>query len=124
MKMRKQRLMGVSMVAISWFVLLLALTGETPVDQDATAAVLTLPLGLYMIFTEEYILYDGEPLEPESEPYADQRKREAELDPWAPTSPGAAIDPLFPWSSWGPMEEHTTNTDTKKGAKPWQESAL
>ncbi len=49
--------MGVSLVVISWFILLLDLTGTTPVDQDATAALLTLPLGLYMIFSEEYILY-------------------------------------------------------------------
>ena len=57
MKMRKQRLMGVALVVISWFILLLALTGTTIADQDATAVLLTLPLGLYMIFSEEYILY-------------------------------------------------------------------
>ncbi len=43
--MRKQRYTGIALVAISWLILLLALTGTTPVDQDATAAVLTLPLG-------------------------------------------------------------------------------
>ena len=57
MKMRKQRYTGIALVAISWLILLLALTGTTPVDQDATAAVLTLPLGLYMLFTDQYILY-------------------------------------------------------------------
>ena len=50
MKMRKQRLMGVGLLAISWLVLLLACTGESPEDQDATAALLVLPLGLYMVY--------------------------------------------------------------------------
>lgn len=57
MKMRKQRHMGAALVVLSWLILLLAETGATPIDQDATAAVLLLPLGLYMIFTEQYILY-------------------------------------------------------------------
>jgi len=57
MKMRKQRHMGAAMVVLSWFILLLAATGASPADQDATAAVLLLPLGLYMIFSEKYILY-------------------------------------------------------------------
>ena len=62
MKMRKQRLMGVGLVAISWLVLLLACTGESPEDQDATAALLVLPLGLYMVYSDDYLLYDGEPV--------------------------------------------------------------
>lgn len=49
--------MGVGMVIISWLLLLLALTEPSPADQDVTAVLLTLPLGLYMIFSEEYILY-------------------------------------------------------------------
>ena len=53
--MRKQRHMGAALVVLSWLILLLAATGATPIDQDATAAVLLLPLGLYMIFTEQYI---------------------------------------------------------------------
>ena len=62
MKMRKQRLMGVWLLAISWLVLLLACTGESPEDQDATAALLVLPLGLYMVYSDDYLLYDGEPV--------------------------------------------------------------
>lgn len=51
MKMRKQRLMGVGLLAISWLVLLLACTGESPEDQDATAALLVLPPGpVYGLF--------------------------------------------------------------------------
>lgn len=62
MKMRKQRLMGVALVVISWLVVLLACTGETPEDQDATAALLVGPLGLYMLYSDDYLLYDGEPV--------------------------------------------------------------
>lgn len=57
MKMRKQRLMGVGMVIISWLLLLLPLTGPSLTDQDVTAVLQTLPLGIYIIFSEEYILY-------------------------------------------------------------------
>ena len=61
MKMRKQRLMGVSLIAIAWFVLLLAYGGATPEDQDATAALLIGPLGLYLLYSDTYLLYDNEP---------------------------------------------------------------
>lgn len=57
--MRKQRLMGVLLVVLSWAMLLIAGTGQTVEEQDATAVMLTLPLGLYMIYTETYVLYDG-----------------------------------------------------------------
>ena len=56
MKMRKQRHMGAALVVLSWLILLLATTGANPIDQDATAVVLLLPLGLYLIFTKHYIL--------------------------------------------------------------------
>lgn len=65
MKMRKQRLMGLALIAIAALVVALASTGETVEDRDATAAVMIGPLGLYMMFTKEYVLYDGEPAEPE-----------------------------------------------------------
>lgn len=48
--------MGAALVVLSWFILLLTATGEPSIGQDATAVVLLLPLGLYMIFTEQYIL--------------------------------------------------------------------
>ena len=89
MKMRKQRLMGVGLIVISWLVLLLACTGESPEDSDATAALLMLPLGLYMVFSEDYLLYDGEPVarardRPEAEllsPQYEQLRRK-ELTAW------------------------------------------
>ncbi len=73
--------------------------------------------------TREYVLYDGEPLE-DGRPRIRESHHKPELDPWAPTSPGAAIDPLFPWSSWEPTEKGTNTSDNKKGAKPWRENVL
>lgn len=68
MKMTKQRLMGLALVVISVLMLLLASTGETLEDRDATAVLLTLPLGVYMMVTKQYLLYDGEePVEEENE---------------------------------------------------------
>ena len=60
MKMRKQRLMGVGMLVISAFIFALASTGETAEDQDGTALLITFPLGVYMLVSKTYILYDGE----------------------------------------------------------------
>lgn len=45
MKMRKQRLMGLAMLAITALILVMARGGRTPEDSDATAAFLTGPLG-------------------------------------------------------------------------------
>ena len=55
--MRKQRVIGVVLVLISVIGLALAATGKTFEDHDTTFALLILPLGLYMMFTKEYILY-------------------------------------------------------------------
>ena len=61
MKMTKQRLMGFALVAISVLLLLLASTGETLEERDATAVlIMILPLGLYMTATMNYMLYDGD----------------------------------------------------------------
>ncbi len=55
--MRKQRIMGIVLVLVSALILVLATSGKTPDEQDATIVLLILPLGLYMIFTKHYILY-------------------------------------------------------------------
>lgn len=68
MKMTKQRFMGLALVVISVFMLLLASTGKMLEDRDASAVLLTLPLGVYMMVTKQYVLYDGEgPAEEENE---------------------------------------------------------
>jgi hypothetical protein len=56
MKMRKQRLFGVLFIIIFVIVLLFAATGETAEERDATAVLLFLPLGIYMMTTRNYML--------------------------------------------------------------------
>lgn len=108
MNMRKQRLAGVALIVIAWLVLLLACNGgDSPEDSDATAALLVGPLGLYMLFTKNYILYDGEPIE--------AQEPRAEPDPWAPSSPTAILPhPLYPFES--PFYEQLYREETT----PWQ----
>ena len=60
MKMTKQRLMGLALVVTSVLLLFLASTGETLEERDATAVLIILPLGMYMMVTHNYVLYDGE----------------------------------------------------------------
>ncbi len=55
--MRKQRIMGAVLVLLSIVILISAAAGRTPAEQDATIVLLILPLGLYMIFTKNYILW-------------------------------------------------------------------
>ena len=95
MKMRKQRLTGVGLIVIAWFVLLLAYGGTTPEDQDATAALLVGPLGLYTICSDTYILYDGEP------------------EPRARDSPKPS-----------PTYQYPTTPTTTKGAATWEGNEL
>lgn len=60
MKMTKQRLMGLALVVTSVLLLFMASTGETLEERDATAVLIILPLGMYMMVTKNYVLYDGE----------------------------------------------------------------
>lgn len=66
MKMIKQRLTGLALVAISVIILAVASTGKTVEERDATAVLLTLPFGIYALAAKQYILDGGEPYE---EPY-------------------------------------------------------
>lgn len=112
MKMRKQRLMGVGLVAISWLVLLLACIGENPEDQDATAAFLVGPLGLYMLYSDTCLLYDREP-----RARARDRPR---ADTCVPTSPEAALPSHSTHTYTSPFYEQLY----RKESTAWQESAL
>ena len=56
MNMRKQRLIGALLVIISGIVVAIACGGTTPEEQDATVILLTLPMGLYLLFTSDYAL--------------------------------------------------------------------
>lgn len=52
MNLRKQRLTGAALTVISWLLLFLTAASPTPEEQDA-AALMLLPVGLYLIFTDE-----------------------------------------------------------------------
>lgn len=56
-KRTEQRLMGIGLLLICAFVLWMCSTGVTPEDRDATAVVLLAPLGLWMLFTKENVIY-------------------------------------------------------------------
>ena len=56
-KRMEQKLMGLAMLIICAIVLWLCSKGTTPVDQDATAVVLLAPLGLWMLFTKDIVIY-------------------------------------------------------------------
>lgn len=75
MKMRKQRYIGLALIALSAALILLVSAGSTPEERDATAVLLTLPLGVYMIFTPHYILRDCDPA-------AEQQRHERSLTQW------------------------------------------
>lgn len=70
MKMRKQRAWGAVMVVISGIILAIALGGVTVEERDATAVLLTLPLGLYLLFTDSLVMdnfSDSDEAVPEAE---------------------------------------------------------
>ena len=56
-KRMEQKLMGLALLVICAFVLWLCSTGTTPEDQDATAVVRLAPLGLWMLFTKDIVIY-------------------------------------------------------------------
>ena len=60
MEMRKQRRIGLVLIVVSVLLAMLASgAGSTPEECDATGILITAPLGIYMIVTPHYILYDG-----------------------------------------------------------------
>lgn len=68
MKMREQRLMGLVMVILSGVLLAWAFAGRTPEERDVTAVLLTLPMGLYMVYSDTFVLNSGAREESEREP--------------------------------------------------------
>lgn len=50
--MRIERISGAILILLSGALLLMAAYGGTPEDRDATAILLTLPMGLVALFTE------------------------------------------------------------------------
>lgn len=56
-KRTEQRLMGIGLLLICAFVLWMCSTGVTPEDRDATVVVLLAPMGLWMLFTKEIVIY-------------------------------------------------------------------
>ena len=58
--MKRQRFLGVILVALSILILLLAVRGTTPEEKDVTAVLYLLPLGIYAIFTKQRIMRGSE----------------------------------------------------------------
>lgn len=55
-KLKQQRWIGVAMLIISAIIFAVACTGTTTENHDATAMLLTLPLGIWLICTKEIII--------------------------------------------------------------------
>ena len=55
-KFIEQKLMGLGIIAISVVLICIASTGTTVEERDVTAVLLTLPLGLLMLFSKEIII--------------------------------------------------------------------
>lgn len=56
-KRREQRLMGLVLLILCGVILWVCSTGETVEDQDAGAILLLAPMGLYMLFTRDIVIY-------------------------------------------------------------------
>lgn len=56
-KILEQRIMGLVLLACCGLMLWLCSTGQTPEEQDATAVVMLAPLGLWMLFTKQIVIY-------------------------------------------------------------------
>lgn len=56
-KILEQRIIGLVLLACCGLILWLCSTGQTPEEQDATAVVMLAPLGLWMLFTKQIVIY-------------------------------------------------------------------
>ena len=55
-KLIKQKLLGIASLAASVAIILMAMSGKTAADQDATAVLVTLPMGLLLLCSKEIII--------------------------------------------------------------------
>ena len=55
-KMRTQRLCGLLLLLVSFFIVVLTAYGSSPADRDGTVILLTVPLGLYMLITNKIVI--------------------------------------------------------------------
>lgn len=53
----KQKLMGFSLIVICVLIFCIASTGNTLEERDCTAALLIAPLGLYLIFSKQVVIW-------------------------------------------------------------------
>lgn len=60
MKMRKQRVIGLLLIALSILLMHFASLGITLEEQDASGVLFLLPLGVWLVLSNEYLLYDGD----------------------------------------------------------------
>lgn len=56
-KLREQKIMGLVLLACCVMVCILCSTGTTMADRDGTAVLLIAPLGLYLLFTKDIVIY-------------------------------------------------------------------
>lgn len=56
-KRREQRLMGLVLLILCGVILWVCSIGKTVEDQDAGAVFLLAPMGLYMLFTRDIVIY-------------------------------------------------------------------
>lgn len=54
--LRKQKVLGLIMIAITVCLLILAMDGQSVMERDATCTLFTLPLGLYMLFSKREVI--------------------------------------------------------------------
>lgn len=53
----EQKILGVLMLVLSLVIWRLCSLGTTPADQDGTILLLTVPMGIWMLFSKKIIIY-------------------------------------------------------------------
>lgn len=56
-KLHQQKILGLVLIVISALVVCVAATGTTPEERDITAVLMIAPLGLYLMFTKNIVIY-------------------------------------------------------------------